>query len=382
MLFASAGLLACSGPPGAGPDAGPAGADAPPAVVDGSAPDGATVADPGSRFGIGLVGPGSQLDWDLAADLDGPGGHVRVILAGITRDTTGPDPSWVDAIDAVYDRGQIPVVRLAAPWGSADQRDASDDAAHLDYHSLAAAYARVVEGLPRRAGLPLWIEVLNEPNLCYEWKCTAGSGDGGGDQLGYATTAHEYAALLRDTADALHAIGDPRIKVINAGLAPGGAASCQCGGDGYTAGVTSRDFLTEMKAQVPDVFDRLDGFASHACPAQGEGWGFFVPYDQAGPGLHWYARELEIVGRDLPVLITETGWTTDGGGSREQIAGWTVQAYQDVWLTDPRIVAVMPFMLRDAAWDAFGWAAPGGGHYPVYDAVRALRCSMIDGRCP
>ncbi len=82
------------------------------------------------------------------------------------------------------------------------------------------------------------------------------------------------------------------------------------------------------------------------------------------------------------MLITETGWTTDGGGSREEIAAWTVSAYENIWLTDSRVLAVMPFMLRDPGWENFAWVRPDGGHYPVYDRVRELRCATIPGRCP
>ncbi len=378
--IAGLALIAC-GSPHAAPDAA-SGSDAAADAASDGARDAAidAYAGTGNRYGIGLVSPGTSLDWDLAADLAGPRGSVLLVFAGITRDTQGPDPAWSDAVQAVYARGLVPVLRLGPPWGNEYVRDDSDDAAHLQYTALATAYRRVVEGLPRDPQLPLWIEVHNEPDLCYEWACRAGEGVNG--NLGYQTAAHEYAAMLRDVADALHAIGDPRIAVMNAGLAPGGAASCQCGGSDFTPGITSRDFIAEMKVAVPDVFDHVDGFASHAYPAQGEGWGFFVPYDQAGPGLRFFSRELDVVGRALPVFLTETGWTTDGGNTRAQIADWTVRAYQELWLVDPRIVAVMPFQLRDPAWDAFGWAAPDGSHYPVYDAVRALRCQTIPGRCP
>jgi len=383
-VLAFCALAACTGQigdAGGGGDAATAGDDdAAAAPVDAAAAEPDAYA-PANRFGIGLVGPGDTTDWDLAADLTGAGGHVLLIFPGITRDTSGPDPAWVTAIDAVYDRQLIPVVRMAPPWGDRAVRNQSDDAGHRSYLALAAAYRRVVDGLPRRDGLPLWIEVHNEPNLCDEWTCRAGEGPNGGATIDGATIAAEYAAFLRDAADALHAIGDPRVRVMNAGLAPGGVTSCSCGGDGFTPGATSMDFLGQMAAAAPGVFDRLDGFASHAYPAQGEGWGFFVPFDQAGPGLAIFAHELEVVGRSLPVFVTETGWSTDGG-SREEIAGWTVRAYRELWLTDPRLAAIMPFMLRDPAWDRFGWAAPDGSHYPVYDAVRELRCQTIAGRCP
>jgi len=337
-------------------------------------------------FGIGLVGPGSTGDLDLAADLAGPGGFVKLIFPGITRDTSGPSDDWVRAVREAHDRDLIPVIRLAPPWGDRNVRSQADDGAGGSFGALADAHRRVVEGLPLREGWPLWLEIHNEPNLCYEWTCDAGSV--AGDWLGHEQIAHEYARMLRDVADALHAIGDGRIRVINGGLAPGGARRCRCGSDDFEAGVTAADFLREMRAEVPDVFDRLDGLATHSYPAEGEGWGFFVPYDRAGPGLRYYERELEIVGRDLPVLITETGWCVPGSrcaapsGSREDVAAWTVRAYEELWLVDDRIHAVMPFMLRDAGWEDFAWVAAGGGPHPVYDRVRALRCSTIPGRCP
>lgn len=339
---------------------------------------------PTNRFGIGFVGPGSADDLDLAADLAGPGGYVKLIFPGVTRDTTGPDASWVSAVRDAYARDLVPVIRVGPPWGDNDVRYDSDDAAHLRYDALAAAYRRVVEGLPLRAGWPIWIEIHNEPNLCYEWTCRAGEG-----WLDHTTTAHEYAAMLRDVANALHAIGDPRIRVLNGGLAPGGARRCECGGSGFEAGVTSREFLTAMIAEVADVFSRVDGFASHSYPAEGEGWGFFVPYDRAHPGLAYFETELATIGRsDLGVFLTETGWCTpgsrcaSGGGSREEIASWTESAYTGFWLGHAQVTAVMPFILRDAAWDDFAWVAPDGSHYPVYDRVRALRCARIPGRCP
>ncbi len=339
---------------------------------------------PANRFGIGFVGPGSAGDLDLAADLAGPGGYVKLIFPGVTRDTAAADPSWVSAVRDAYARDLIPVIRISPPWGDNDVRYDSDDGAHLRYTALAAAYRRVVEGLPLRAGWPIWIEVHNEPNLCYEWTCHAGEG-----WLEHTTAAHEYAGMLRDVANALHAIGDPRIRVLNAGLAPGGAVRCECGGDGFEVGVTSREFLAAMRVEVPDLFTRVDAFASHSYPAEGEGWGFFVPYDRAHPGLAYFETELTTIGRsDLGVFLTETGWCspgsrcTSGGGTRAQIADWTESAFAGFWLGHAQVMAVMPFILRDGAWEDFAWVASSGAHYPVYDRIRALRCARIPGRCP
>ena len=369
--------------PDAAPDVGP--------DADADAADDGTAGPPVNRFGIGLVGPGDTTDLDLAADLAGPGGWIKLIFPGVTRDTAGPDPSWVEAVRQAYARDLVPVLRIGPPWGDNDVRnDADPGSDYRAYTALAQAYRRVVAGLPLRDGWPLWIEVHNEPDLCYEWVCTPGTV--AGDWLGYEQTAHEYAALLRDVADALHGIGDPRIKVLNGGLAPGAARRCQCGGEGYEAGITAVDFLREMLSAaggVPDLASRLDGFASHSYPAEGMGWGFFVPYDRAGTGLRFFESELAALGRDdLPVFLTETGWCTPGerctqnGGSRDEVADWTAQAYEGFWLGHASVAAVMPFMLRDGGWNDFAWVAVDGTHYPVYDRVRAARCARLPGRCP
>ncbi len=387
--------VAPDGSPDADADGGPE-TDGPGDVeteagADDAGGDDAVSPPPANRFGIGLVGPGDAADLDRAADLAGPGGHVKLIFPGVTRDTAGPDASWVEAVRRTYERDLVPVIRIGPPWGDNDVRnDADAGSGYLAYSALAEAYRRVVAGLPLRDGWPLWIEVHNEPNLCYEWVCTPGTV--AGDWLGYEQTAHEYAALLRDVADVLHGMGDPRIKVLNGGLAPGGARRCQCGGDGYEAGVTAVDFLNAMLSTaggVPDLASRLDGLASHSYPAEGMGWGFFVPYDRAETGLRFFESELSALGRgDLPVFLTETGWCTPGerctqnGGSRDEVAAWTVQAYEGFWLGHASVAAVMPFMLRDPGWNDFAWVAPDGSHYPVYDRVRTLRCGRIPGRCP
>lgn len=336
---------------------------------------------PPNKFGIGLVSPGNTTQWDLTADLTGAGGHIKLIFPGVTRDMGSAPQEWIDAVSNVYDRDLVPVIRIGPPWGDRFVRDQADDpGTYKRYPSLGGAYARVIASLPRRDGWPLWIEVHNEANLCYEWECRRDSVEGG--WIGYEQTAAEYASFLRDVIVAIRTINDPRIKVTIGGLAPGGTVRCECEGDGFQPGITAVEFLQAMRAEVPDIFDQLDGWATHSYPASGLGFGFFSPYDQSGPGLTFFEHELAEIGRpELPVLVTETGWTTEFG-SRDEIAGWTVEAYRGHWLTDPRIVGVMPFILQDGNWDRFAWVDPGGTPYPVYHRVRELRCETIAGRCP
>ena len=329
---------------------------------------------PDNPFGIGLVDPGSPAKWDLSRELSGPGGHIKVVFPGVQPGMTAAPPTWSDAVQEIYDRDLVPVIRLGPPWGDRNIREDSDDPAHRSYTSLAASYAAVVADLPLRDDWPLWIEVHNEPNLCYEWECDASVG-----WLDSNTRAAEYAAFLRDVNAALQALGEPRIRVINGGLAPGGAVSCECGTANFSPGETSLDFIAAMRAEVPGIFASLDGFSSHPYPASGAGYGFFDSYTNSAVGLAWWSQEIAAAGvSSHPVLITETGWTVGAGafGSRQDVADWTLSAWQNDWFPNAQLEAVMPFQLQDAVWDEFSWVDTSGTHYPVFDRIRDWRCSM------
>lgn len=390
FLFAGA----CVGTPGGGTDGGASGDGGPPTADGAPASDDAgngggpdadvfdPLAPPPNPFGIGLVSPGDATQWDRTAELAGRGGHIKLIFPGVALGmTTAPD-DWKTAVSESYARDLIPVIRIGPPWGDRNIRALSDDAGHMSYTSVAAAYAAVVASLPRRESWPLVIEVHNEANLCYEWECQPQNApshpEAQAGWIHYTDTAAEYAAFLRDVTTAIRAIGDSRIRIINGGLAPGGAVTCECGGGGFTAGATSRDFLVAMEAAVPGVHASLDGFASHSYPAMGEGWGFFESYDASGPGLAYYQTELSILGIDKPVYMTETGWTIGAGahGSREDVAAWTLSAWTNDWFDNEQIAAVTPFILQDGSWNDFAWIDGAGAPYPVFTAIRDWRCSM------
>jgi hypothetical protein len=378
----------------AAPDAAPAALDAAPAAPDAPAPDApapdAPAPDaappPVNRFGIGVINTGTGNDLDRTAALVGRGGYVLLTLPGFTKTGFGSDgdlAAWQTAVRDAYARDLIPVLRIGPPWADRAVRNQSDDAQHLQYTTLAGVIAGVIAKLPRRAAWPLWVEVDNEPNQSLEWQCT----EPGGSETD-AQRAAEYASFLRDTTTALHAIAPP-VLVINAGLSPPGQNTTMCGQDqSPLPPLTSIDFIHGMKAQVPDVFDHLDGWASHSFPASSPpvAW---VPYQDGGPGLVWWKQELAAVGRDLPVLITESGWRTDSQppATRDEVALWTACAWKNYWL-DPTapILTVTPFILRDpyGNFESFAFISQDGSTpYPVYDAMLGFRTTgALPGPCP
>jgi len=347
-----------------------------------------TIELPENRFGIGLVGPGNPSQWDFTHNLTGDGGYIKLIFPGVEPNLTSTPGEWVDAVCNSYSRSLIPVIRIGPPWGDRRIRNMSDDGSFTSYTQIANKYAMVVSSVLSCVppSTPIYFEIHNEPNLCYEWPCQPGEAPPNpavpANWMHYSDMAKEYAFFLRDVSNAMRAIGDSRVKITNGGLAPGGVVSCECNGDGsggFNPGITALDFIREMQNAVSDIWDKIDAWATHSYPASGLGYGFFDRYENCGPGLRFFENELSTAGRSFPVLITETGWTIHHESfnwSREEVADWTVRAYQDLWLVHPSILGVMPFMLQDPGWDNFAWVDPSGNPYPVYNAVRSLRCSL------
>ena len=87
-----------------------------------------------------------------------------------------------------------------------------------------------------------------------------------------------------------------------------------------------------MDAASPGIFERLHGWASNP---------YSVPHQGPEPRYthRAYESELEAIGRDMPVLITEAGHLNTG--DEKEIAAFYEDAFRD-WMADPRVVAVTP----------------------------------------
>jgi len=337
-----------------------------------------------TKLGGGLTFEGNPQTFDLLHEMTGDGGWVLIICPGVDRNSQGPSPQCAAGVRAAYDRGLNVVVRIGPQWGHTWREE--HDGRRDSWGGLSAAIARVVAGLPVVGdGRNLWIQIHNEPDLCYEWFCANPEGS----PLGYQQIATEYAHMASWTIDHIHALGKPQLKVAVAGLAPGANRQCGCCGHDNCgaadqAGVTSIEWLQAMKGAVGNIFDRVDWFASHSYPANGAGYGFNAPLDNAQIGLTWYKRELAAIGRPsgLPVIITETGWNTAGNGgnppcNEQQKADWLKGAFERYWNPDSVVVGVTNFIFRDQYWgDQVGYGMvrdSNGQRLPVFDAIKSLR---------
>jgi len=295
---------------------------------------------------------------DKALELAGSRGHVKQLLYPVTNSTGGPQPCWVEFVNGAYDRDLTPIVRIQGEWGGSYWLKPQADAPG-DYTSIAEAYKRVVQGLPRRNGHTLYVEVWNEPDLPVEWS--------------WSPSAWEYGHFFVDVAAAIHSLGDPRIKVLNGALTPGNSS------------------FTRQLVSVPGFVDSFDLWAAHCYPhnhpPEYNLHNRTARYTQFA--IDSYLLELDVLARyggrgNVQVILTETGHAlyenTFGFEGYPPInesnrADYMVRAFQNYWLSWPEVVAVTPFELVDpyGTTQHMDWLYPTTDlPHQQYTAVKAL----------
>lgn len=302
------------------------------------------------------------MNWQLdrARDLVGPGGVVKQVVFPVTLETRSVPRCWVDFVWGAYERGLDPILRLqgahnGAFWETPDPRGA------YAYAEIAARYRDFVAGLPRVDGRTLYIQVWNEPNRRQEW--------------GGHVSPEAYARFFSAVADAIHSLEDPRIKVLNAPLAPGGDYD-------------NLAFIDAMFTAVPEALWKFDVWAAHAYPGNhppeyNHHAGTARPDDRHT--IDAYLLEVNRLARwgrvDVPVILSETGYALGDASSpgyppidEWNRAEYMRRAFVDYWSRWPELVAVAPFQLSDPdrRWSAWDWVAPYGNPHPQYTAVAAL----------
>ncbi len=293
--------------------------------------------------------PGSYGDRTLrwAKYLVGRWGHAKTMFTGITAKTRGARSGWVDYVNRCYELELVPFIRLAGVYdgGKSYWKRPIPDAPG-DYSSLASAFKRVVEDLPRSDKCPLYIEVWNEPNLAVEW-----SGE---------TNAEEYAAFFVQVSEAIRSIGDDRIKILNGGLASSG------------------EWADKLCKAHPDFIKAFDYWSVHPYPMNRPP--SVNLHDGTAPEgseltIDSYMNELKSLAKhgreDVKVFITETGYDLGNGTflhseghpiiDEYNRADYIMRAFRDYWPRWNEIMAVFPFQFSDRGWQRFDWVNPDSG---------------------
>jgi hypothetical protein len=107
------------------------------------------------------------------------------------------------------------------------------------------------------------------------------------------------------------------------------------------------NYLEQMRHSDPDIFQYVDYWNSHSYPNPGFS---SVPTRTEKNSLRGFTHELsylkEKTGREYQTFITETGWA-DNSKTHSRLVGYYDYAAEQIW-SDPRIIAVTPFILRGA----------------------------------
>ena len=311
---------------------------------------------------------------DFARQAVGEWGYVLALVRLDDLD----EERWQHFMNLCAERQLTPILRLATFHNSAGGWTAPPQDAEGGYQTVAEQYADLVRELTWPSEEHLII-VGNEPNHGSEW--------------GGRPDPAAYARFLIAVADAIHA-ADPQAQILNAGFDP---YTPHTGDQPFNDGhyyMDEETFLDEMVAAYPDVFSRLDVWASHSYP-QGPfavgpwqqsyqvDWlnGATNPEHREPPagvynrGVNGYAWELWKLSTysvpPLPVFITETGWRhaeavepTSPDNGRLLPQAETIGQFMDLalrgnqgrypelpdsgwtpWLTDSRVKAVVFFAL-------------------------------------
>ena len=297
-----------------------------------------------------------QLTW--ARTLVGRGGYVTQPFLGIDASTQGPGPDATYFVEQAYARELDPILVLQGRFVNRDGCNSSGYVGWLaptpdgpagGYLGEARGYAAFVAGLPRAEGRTLHVQVGNEPNLHEMW--------------GGAANPAEYARFFGDVAAAIREIGDPRIRVLNAALAPEG-------------NVDNLQFIAEAIQADPRFATSFDDWASHPYP-RNRPPGSNLHDGTAEPGSRYtidaYRLELDALAANsidttgLQVVLTETGYELGDRHhaqypaiTEELRAAYIREALEQHWPRWPEVKAVTPFELAGwyGSWRTFDWVHP------------------------
>lgn len=186
-----------------------------------------------------------------------------------------------------------------------------------------------------------------------------------GDEWGGSPNPSEYADLLVYATTVFKA-RNPDFFIISAGLDNAAANVAGVSMDQY-------DFLRQMHNFDFSVFNIIDGLGSHSYPNPG----FSQPPTRlTSQSISSFRFEKDLVktlsGKDLPVFITETGWSRDRLAG-ETIADYLKTAFNTVW-NDESVIAVTPFLLRANAGPFlnFSFLNTDGSPNEIYKSLESM----------
>ena len=309
--------------------------------------------EPNNKFGLYIYAEEKDF-FEIAQKLvnsnGGEWGYVLIPYSVKDYDTK----KWARVFDQLINKRLIPVIQL---W-------------NVDIGKYQEETRKAAEFLNKFIW-PIkfrYISVYNEPNDNKFWYNKA--------------DATEYARILDYTIRVFKEVNQDFFML-------NGALNVSAAGDGKST--DSFVFMKKMNEAVPGIFEKIDGWASHPYPQPNFSGN---PYSTGRWSIRAYEDELEFlkedlgVKKELPVFITETGWAHAEGENYNssylpvnKIAEYFEIAFEEIWLEDDRVRAVMPFTVRyDPPFDHFSWINSDKVSYYHYDVVKKME--KVEGKPP
>lgn len=302
-----------------------------------------------NKFGISLLQPSAehiQKASELVNSNGGNYGYVTLVIQENDRDRY----KWQEILDQLRKYRLIPIIRLATkPVGQVWERPEKEDVdGWIDF--LDSLNWVVKER---------YIVLFNEPNHAAEW-------GGEVDPENYAQVAKVFAQKLKER--------NRDFFIMLAGF--------DASAPSYPTQYEDEEkFIQQMLSSEKALFDYIDGLASHSYPNPGFSGS---PWDRGRKSIYGYDWELSVIkkqgiSKELPVFITETGWINNCSLSTVACQNTIAQnyrlAYDKVWTSDERVVAVTPFVFdyQTQPFLGFSWKKQGeDAYYPHYYEVQAI----------
>lgn len=295
-------------------------------------------------FGIGIINHSDLDDASKLVNNNGDWGYVTVVITENQMDRS----IWQEFFNQCRKKHLIPIIRVATTY---DNNWQIPDIEKIDsWVNFFNSLNWVIENK--------YIIIGNEPNHAKEW--------------GGKIEPEAYALYLKTFAT--------RLKNANNGYFVLNAGFDQAAGNTKVT-MDQKKYMDRMVKEIPDVFNFIDGFASHSYPNPAFSGSEKGNGRKSIKGYEWELNLLKSYGvtKDLPVFITETGWIRNNKNS-EKISQKMKYAFENVWGKDKRIVAVTPFILNyeNPPFYEFSWKKSSTEFFPIYNTIQNMQ--KVEGK--
>ena len=279
---------------------------------------------------------------DLINSAMGDWGYVTIPIQAGDKDLE----KWQKFMDDARDHHVIPIIRLATEGDyfntSVWRKPTRDDI--LDFANFLNSLNWPVKNR--------YIVIFNEVNRGDEWEG--------------APNPEEYAVILSYAVNVFKSVSED-FFIISSGM---DNASANIPGKS----INEYNFMTGMNNAIPGIFSQIDGLGSHSYPNPAFSQ---PPSNTSNMSISSFKYEknlaYELSGKNLPVFITETGWSNEKL-SHNQIASYFRYAFESVW-SDKDIIAVTPFLLSAAQGPFFQFSLmqENGSYNEVSKSIQNIK---------